>query len=134
MESVLLFFKDFLPGIVSLVAVIVSGYSISQARKAQLTATYFTEKAKAYGDYLDSVARFAYKPCDATRDNLSSTLYRLMLFASSDVSAKAQIVYAVAIERSRSGMRDTHILDEHTNTLGILMKKDLASFDKRKKF
>lgn len=130
--TVFAFFKDILPGLVSLVAVIVSGCAVSQTRKTQLTATYFSEKTRAYSDYLDSVARFVFHPCNETRDNIASALYRVQLFAPGKIASAAQNVYVVAIDWSHSDKESALGIDELVNELGSLMRADLASFDHRR--
>ena len=116
---------------VSLAAVIVSGVAVHSARKTQITSTYFTEKTKAYNDYLDSVARFVFHPSNDARDNIASSLYRVQLFASNEVAARAQDVYLAVLECSRSGGWSAQAVDDLVNKLGVSMRSDLASFDRR---
>lgn len=131
LENIILFCRDILPGLVALAAVILSGITLSHSRKTQLTSTYFTEKTKVYGDYLDSVARFIFHPTNDARDNIASALYRVRLFASDEVLCTAEDVYEAAIQWSRSGGGSVKTVDDLVNKLGASMREDLASFDHR---
>lgn len=131
LENIILFCRDILPSLIALAAVIVSGVTLSHSRKTQLTSTYFTEKTKAYSDYLDSVARFIFHPSNDARDNIASSLYRVQLFASEAVVCASQDVYMAAIQWSRSGGGSAQAVDDLVNQLGRLMREDLASFDHR---
>ena len=131
MELFIEFAKTILPSIVSLVAVIVSGVAISNARRTEITSTYFTELTKSYRDYLDSVTRFVFHPCDETRDNVASSLYMVGLFSSDEVFDAAQAVYVEIIEWNRNGRESALPVDKMVNDLGNLMRKHLKTFDQR---
>lgn len=131
MAEILEFAKTILPSVVALAAVVVSGVAISNARKMAITSTYFTEMTKAYQTYLDSIARFVYAPSDMTRDNLSSALYRVGLFASDDILGKANDAYISAIEWSGNGYGPALQVDDAVNILREAMYKHLSEFDCR---
>ena len=130
MQTVLLFFRDVLPGLVSLTAVAVSAMAIRQSRKSQLSAAYFNEKAAVYAAYLDSIALFVFQPGTDTRNSLSVSLYRIRLYASDAVLVSSAAVYKKAIEWSSCG-GSTLELDELVNQMSQQMRDDLASFDHR---
>ncbi len=123
--------KEILPSIIAFAAVIVSGVAISNARKTEITSTYFTELTKSYRDYLDCITRFVYNPCDETRDNLVSSLYAVGLFSSSEVFDAAQSVYETLIDWNRAERGYTLHVDAMVNKLGDLMRKHLKTFDQR---
>lgn len=132
-EAVILFFREILPGAVSLAAVILSGVALSSGRKAAITSTYFTEKTKAYNRYLDCAARFVFQPCGDTRDNFASALFQVRLFASRDIAGMAGSIYADAMSWSHAGCGPVTELDENLNKLGEMMRDDLSTFDRRLK-
>lgn len=131
MQMYLEFAKEILPSIVAFAAVIVSGAAISNARKTEITSTYFTELTKSYRDYLTSITQFVFHPCDETRDSLASSLYAVGLFSSDEVFDAAQSVFENLIDWNRAGRGYTLHVDAMVNKLGSLMRKHLKTFDQR---
>ena len=116
---------------IALLSVIVSLYSVQQARNTALTETYFSEMASAYSGYLCSISDFVYRRGAAERDALVASLYRLQLFASSKISRDAQELYVYLIDWASSNPTGAIDLDELVNALGEEMRTHLDLTRKR---
>lgn len=116
---------------IALLSVIVSLYSVQQARNTALTETYFSEMASAYSGYLCSISDFVYRRGAAERDALVASLYRLQLFASSKISRDAQELYVYLIDWASSNPTGAIDLDELVNALGEEMGTHLDLTRKR---
>ena len=116
---------------IALLSVIVSLYSVQQARNTALTETYFSEMTSAYSGYLCSISDFVYRRGAAERDALVASLYRLQLFASSKISRDAQELYVYLIDWASSNPTGAIDLDELVNALGEEMRTHLDLTRKR---
>ena len=102
-----------------------------QSRKATLTGVYLSEMAAAYSDYLKCVADFVFRRGNAERDELACALYRLLLYASDQISADAQDIYKLLLKWGMSGDQRAAYLDQRVNHLSDLMQKDLDCFRRK---
>lgn len=118
---------------IALLSVIVSLYSVRQARNTALTETYFSEMASAYSGYLCSISDFVYRRGTAERDALVASLYRLQLFASSKISRDAQEIYVYLLDWASSNPNSALDLDKRVNALGSEMRSHLDLTRKRGK-
>ena len=115
----------------SLASVFVAAFAVLSARRTALTGTYFSEMTKAYADYLHCVADFVLRRGAAERDTLASALYRLQLFASSEIASDAQDLYATLLNWAQSNPTNALQIDSLTNDLGAKMKAHLDRTRKR---
>lgn len=118
----------------SLLAVGVALYSVREARRTALNGTYFSEMASAYSDYLRSVSQFVFRRGVAERDALAVALYRLQLFASSEIASAAQDLYVSLLDWAQSNPSEALDIDAKVNALGSEMRRHLNEARKRGDF
>ena len=123
-----------IPAAASLLSVCVAFLAIFQARKTALTGTYFAEMAHAYSEYLRCVSEFAFRRDVSSRDAFASALYRLQLFASSEISRDAQQIYVFLIDWATSNPTGALSVDEQVNSLGAKMRTHLDQARKHGRF
>lgn len=116
---------------VAFASVCVSLYAVWQAKKSVLTGEYFSEMTEAYAAFLTCVAEFVFSRSKDDLHKLSTSLYRLLLFASDEVGQEAQALYLHVIDWAESGQLRALPVDNLTNELGDLMKTDLERFRKK---
>ena len=119
---------------ISLLAVGVAFYSVHEARRTALTGTYFSEMASAYSDYLRCVSQFAFRRGLAERDALAAALYRLQLFASSEITTAAQDLYVSLLDWAQTNPSGALDMDAKVNDLGSEMRRHLNEARKRGDF
>lgn len=115
---------------VALLAVFASFYAIREARRTALTGTYFSEMAAAYSDFLRAVSDFVFERGLRERDAMASTLNRLFLFASPEISGKANELYTLALQWGKTGSPPASQIDARLNELVALLRADLDHFRK----
>ena len=120
--------------VIAFLSACVSFYAVHQARKTALTGTYFSEMAHAYSEYLRCVSEFAFRRDVSSRDALAAALYRLQLFASSEISWDAKQLYVFLIDWAVSNPTGALSLDEQGNSLGAKMRNHLTQARKRGRF
>ena len=120
--------------VIAFLSACVSFYAVHQARKTALTGTYFSEMAHAYSEYLRCVSEFAFRRDVSSHDALAAALYRLQLFASSEISWDAQQLYVFLIDWAASNPTGALSLDEQVNSLGAKMRNHLTQARKRGRF
>lgn len=115
--------------VIAFTSVCVSLYSVQQARKTALTGTYFSEMTSAYASFISAVNNFVYHCCDLRmRDELSSALLRLQLYAPPSIDQAAQRLYVKLLdwgEQPHDGALD---IDKTLQELQDDMKADLDYF------
>ena len=111
--------------LISLSAVCVSLYSVHESRRTALTGTYFSEMANAYYDYLSCISEFVFRRGASERDALAAALYRLQLFASSEISADAQGLYIFVLDWASTNPTRALEVDALVNDLGYKMREHL---------
>lgn len=114
--------------IATLLSVCVSAWTVSQSRKSQLTETYYSNMAKAYAAYLNSISEFIYRPSAEAKIALACALYTVQLYASEKVVEPAQEAYQKAIDYARLHPDNALEVDTAVNHLGLLMRQDLDQF------
>ena len=119
---------------ISLLAVGVAFYSVHEARRTALAGTYFSEMASAYSDYLRCVSQFAFRRGVAERDALAAALYRLQLFASSEITTAAQDLYVSLLDWAQTNPSGALDMDAKVNDLGSEMRRHLNEARKRGDF
>ena len=117
--------------VIAFLSVCVSLYAVHQSRKTALTGAYFSEMAHAYSEYLRCVSEFAFRRDVSSRDALAVALYRLQLFAASEISQDAQQLYVFLLEWAASNPTGALSLDEKLNGLGAKMRNHLTQARKR---
>ncbi|OUN05532.1 hypothetical protein B5G43_12665 [Flavonifractor sp. An92] len=111
--------------LISLSAVCVSLYSVRESRRTALTGTYFSEMANAYSDYLSCISEFVFRRGASERDALAAALYRLQLFASSEISADAQKLYIFVLDWASTNPTRAPEVDALVSDLGYKMREHL---------
>ena len=114
----------------AVLAVFVSAWAIREARRTAPTGTYFSEMAAAYADYLRTVSNFVFERGLPERDAMAGALNRLFLFASPEISEKANALYTLVLQWGKSAMLPASPIDELLNELVGLMRADLDLFRK----
>lgn len=114
--------------IIALAGIVGVYYTAKRAMKTQLTGAYFSEMTSAYAEYLKAIDAFVYHPEQSTRDDLSSSLHRLLLFAPMQICDFANELYIQVIDWNRGSRQSPLQIDVALNRLGDLMRTDLKYF------
>lgn len=118
--------------IIAFLSVCVSLFSIQKARQTALTGTYFSEMTSAYAGFISAVNNFVYNHCDLRmRDELSSSLLRLQLYASPSIDQSAQKLYVQLLNWGGCPHDGTLNIDKTLQGLQDDMKSDLNTFRRK---
>lgn len=117
--------------IISFASVAVALYAVFASRKTALTGTYFSEMSQAYSDYLLCVSAFCLRRGANERDALAASLCRLQLFASKEIDADAQELYAVLLAWAASNPTGALEVDARLNSLALEMRAHLVHVQKK---
>ncbi len=89
MVYVISFLKEILPTLVSLISVFVAGYAVRMNKRIARDQAFFSQKAKAYDDFLKAFSAVVYDHTNnGKRDALTQALYSACLYAQKPLQSK----------------------------------------------
>lgn len=119
---------------VAFLSVCVAVYSVRESRRAVITGTYFSEMVDAYADYLKCVFcyYFEYENSDQSSDKytLSAALFRLSLYAPSNIVHGAMELHALVLSENQS----KKVLNEKIDQLLELMRGHITDIQRKGHF